>query len=114
MEQKKCTWTGGTDVLYTFDVFPYPTSFEEGQAGNYIYCKLIDGKYYPIYIGEGDLCDRCSDNHHKAKCIKAKNPTHIHVHINSNDRDRFFEETDLLAGYPNAYTPKGCNEKEGG
>jgi hypothetical protein len=33
---------------------------------------------------------------------------------NSVEADRLAEEQDLLAGYPQAYAPTGCNEKIGG
>jgi hypothetical protein len=70
--------------------------------------------WIPIYIGEGDLGDRVSENHHKSNCIKVRGATHVHVHLNPVESDRKVEETDLLANYLNAYMPIGCNEKEGG
>ncbi len=89
-------------------------SFERGQEGNYIYAKLVNGRWRPIYIGEGDLGDRIGDNHHKARCIKEKEATHVHVHLNVNKENLKAEESDLLASYSQAYEPTGCNDKVGG
>lgn len=83
--------------------------------GNYIYTKLnTENHWVPIYIGQGDLSDRISPNHHKAECIERKGATHVHVHANANESKRLSEERDLLARYTQAYAPKGCNEKKGG
>jgi hypothetical protein len=68
----------------------------------------------PIYIGEGRLADRCCDSHHKAKAIAAKGATHVHAHLNQTLGPRLWEERDLLANFPQAYAPTGCNEKVGG
>jgi hypothetical protein len=68
----------------------------------------------PIYVGEGDLADRVSDEHHQAACIRKKGATHVHAHVNKLQKNRTDEETDLLAHYTNAYKPNGCNDKEGG
>ncbi len=79
-----------------------------------MYTKIVNNKWIPIYIGEGDLQTRISDSHHKANCIKEKGATHVHVHLNANEQMRLNEEQDLLANFTNAYMPVGCNEKEGG
>jgi hypothetical protein len=91
-----------------------PTSFKENQAGNYIYSKKnSEGKWVPIYIGQGDLKDR-TENHHQAACIARKGATHIHVRLNPKKEERLEEEQDLLSNYTNAYVTNGCNEKGGG
>lgn len=68
----------------------------------------------PIYIGEGNLADRISNDHHQAACIKKKGATHVHEHLNPKEDDRTAEEADLLANYTNAYEPNGCNDRVGG
>lgn len=77
-------------------------SFIEGQDGNYIFAKIVDGNWRPIYIGEGDLGKRISQNHHKAECITSKGATHVHMHLNPVEKDRLKEEQDLLANYTQA------------
>ena len=92
-----------------------PASFNEDQYGNYIYTRRNnEDRWVPIYIGEGDLGDRVSDNHHKAKCIKSKGATHVHVHLTANKKAGQAEEADLLARFTNALMPHGCNEAPGG
>lgn len=113
-KEETCIWTGvnGTEFLYT--IFELPVSFNPEDLGNYIYTKTKNSHWTPIYIGEGKLCERCSDQHHKAEDIKSKGATHIHIHLNPNSRSRYLEEEYLLANYPEAYAPIGCNEREGG
>lgn len=110
-----CNWIGASGTNYTYYIHELPVSFEENNDGNYIYSKLNqENKWVPVYIGEGDLGDRVSDNHHQAACIKSKGATHVHVHSNESETARKFEESDLLGRYTNAYKPNGCNEKPGG
>ncbi len=112
---EKCTWVGDSGTEYSYFVHALPVNFDPNQSGNYIFSKKNDrGKWVPIYIGEGDLAERVNDNHHQAACIVRKGATHVHVHLNANKASRKAEEEDLLARYTNAYTPSGCNEKEGG
>ncbi len=114
-EHKKCSWTGASSTKYTYFIWELPADFNANQDGNYIFSKKNDkGLWVPIYIGEGDLADRVSDDHHQAACIKRKGATHVHVHLNTKEKDRIAEEADLLAHYTDAYTPNGCNVKEGG
>ena len=110
-----CDWIGASNTKYTYEVHELPVSFEKNTDGNYIYAKVSSqNKWVPIYIGQGDLGDRVSDDHHQAACIKSKGPTDVHVHLNAKEQERLDEESDLLDRYTNAYKPKGCNEKAGG
>jgi len=111
---KSCVWAGHSGKTYSYIVHKLPISFTENQDGNYIYCKLVENEWLPIYIGQGDLAGRISDNHHKAKCIANKGATHVHEHLNSKETDRLNEEKDILANYGQAFEPTGCNDKEGG
>ena len=114
-ENLTCKWNGKSGTLYTYHIHPLPVTFEAGQDGNYIYSKKNDeGKWVPIYIGQGDLASRVSDDHHQAACIERRGATHVHVRRNERENDRTDEEADLLARYTNAYKPTGCNEREGG
>jgi len=113
-EHPTCQWSGASGAQYTYYIWELPASFNKDQDGNYIYAKKnAEGKWVPIYIGQGDLKDRTED-HHQAACISRKGATHIHVHLNASEEDRLAEERDLLAHYTNAYQPAGCNEKQGG
>jgi len=114
-DRPKCTWTGRSGTGYEYVIHELPVNFSANQDGNYIFSKKNDeGRWVPIYIGQGDLADRISDDHHQAVCIKKKGATHVHEHLNTKEKERIAEEKDLLANYTNAYKPHGCNEKEGG
>ncbi len=114
-ELPKCTWKGQSGRGYNYFIYELSVNFDPNQDGNYIFSKKNDrGLWVPIYIGEGDLADRVSDDHHQADGIKRKGATHVHAHLNAREEDRLAEEEDLLANYTNAYRPYGCNEKVGG
>ena len=114
-DHSTCNWTGASGIEYTYYLWPLPADFSPDQNGNYIFSKKnAEGKWVPVYIGEGDLADRVTDSHHQVSCIQNKSATHVHVHLNDNDKARKAEEADLLARYTNACKPGGCNEKIGG
>jgi hypothetical protein len=114
-EHPTCIWTGASGAAYTYYIWQLPANFDPNQEGNYIFPKKnTEGRWVPIYIGEGDLAARVSDSHHQGACIKNKGATHAHVHLNGTEKARQAEEADLLARYTNAYKPNGCNEKLGG
>jgi len=75
---------------------------------------IVDGQWVPIYFGEGDLSVRSTKSHHQITCINSKGATHVHMHLNAAETARKAEEKDLLAAYPQAYSPTGCNVKLGG
>lgn len=109
------TWQGGSRRQYTFWVYQLPANLNSGQAGNYIFTKIVNGVWVPVYIGEGELSERTGlDIHHQRACLIQKGATHVHAHKNDVEQDRKAEETDLLAGNPDAYRPTGCNERLGG
>jgi len=107
-------WVGASGREYRYFVYALPYGFKGGQDGNYIFARQEpEGKWVPVYIGQGDLGDRVG-NHHRAECIRRKGATHVHARLNASEADRREEEGDLLAAHPEAYVPAGCNEKEGG
>lgn len=114
-DRQTVIWNGASGNQYTYWVYTLPTGLNTGQDGNYIYTKIVNDVWIPIYIGQGDLGDRTNiDNHHQSRCLKSKGATHVHAHVNAREADRKTEEGDLLAGHPSAYQPTGCNEKTGG
>ena len=110
-----CDWTGASGQQYEYEIWTLPAERDLKPDGNYIYARRNQGgRWVPIYIGEGNLAERASDSHHKARCIKQKGATHFHCGLNSTLAARRAEEQDLLARYRNAYQPNGCNERPGG
>jgi hypothetical protein len=112
--ENTCVWTGVSGKQYTYWWYTLPHSFKDGVFGNYIYAKIVSNEWVPIYIGEGDLGTRVGPSHHQADCIKRKGATHIHAHTQPDEAVRKAEEAGLLANYPQAYAPTGCNVKTGG
>ena len=114
-DHSTCTWTGASGKKYTYYIWPRNPDIKSGQMGNYIYAKKnANGYWVPVYIGQGDLSERCTKNHHRHQCINSKGATAVHLHTNGAERDRLTEERDLLANHSQAYVPTGCNVKEGG
>lgn len=114
-EPQQIQWIGESGKKYTYYVHSLPANLNEGQDGNYIFTKVENNSWKPIYIGEGDLGIRTNvNNHHQASCLKSKGATHVHVHLNGVEKERLAEEQDLLANYTQVYKPTGCNEKKGG
>ena len=110
MASEICNWRGRSGRVYQYVVHSLPVVLRAGQLGNYIYTAAqAHNRWVPIYIGQGDLGDRVSENHHRSMCIKLKGATHVHTHTNLLEEDRLVEERDLLGSYRNAYEPYGCN-----
>ena len=98
-----CTWTGKSGTTYTYDVYLMPKTFGDA-AGNYIFAKVVNNKWHPIYIGEssdlGDRLNNWSTDHHKADCIEEEGATYIHRRLNSGgEKARKAEEQDLIDNY---------------
>jgi len=106
-------WTGASQTKYGYWSKPLPFSCQSGVDGNYIFTKIVNNVWVPIYIGQGELNERVNDPTHYG-CATRKGATHVHVHTTASEQDRRKEEADLLAGHPNAYAPTGCNQKIGG
>ncbi len=106
-----CNWIGKSGKSYLYYVWSLPQTFNNDQNGNYIFAKLVNNLWIPIYIGQGDIGQRVSNYHHKYACILNKGATHVHVHLNSIQMYRESEETDLLGYYTNTFEPIGCNER---
>lgn len=113
MAKKTASWIGASGKEYVYLIYPIETDFDPDQDGNYIFTKMEDDEWVPVYIGEGDLQDRINDPEHRP-CALDRGATHLHVHLNPLEDDRTSEERDLLANHPEAYDPPGCNRKLGG
>src|SRR6266404_8952105 len=103
-------WIGVSGTKYTFAIYRRHPRIKGGQMGNYIYAKVVNNVWVPIYIGQGDLSVRCTKRHHQIECINSKGATHVHLKLTGDDDIRKSRERDLLTGHPNAYAPVGCNQ----
>ncbi len=113
MADPELYWPGASGKKYGYWVKSLPYSCNPNQDGNYIFAKVVDKTWVPVYIGQGDIDTRVNDDVHNP-CAVGKGATHVHVHTNAVEADRLAEEQDLLAAHPEAYKPKGCNDKKGG
>ena len=107
------SWRGASGRLYKFDIYPKATPFIHVE-GNYIFAKRSVLGWDAVYIGEGYLDERTSDQDHLA-CASRKGFTHFHTHINENEEKRKLEETDLIAGNDECLEENGgCNKTSDG
>lgn len=113
MPEPEIYWIGAQGKRYRYWSHRLPYRCDPGQDGNYILTKLRNNIWIPIYIGEGNLDERINDPTHY-NCAIGKGATHVHLHLNATEQARLAEESDLLAGHPDAYAPIGCNQKPGG
>ncbi len=67
-------WGGGSGKEYGFWIYNLLPSFscDPKVEGNYILCKLVNGVWHAIYIGEGKLHDRINDPEHTAIATSRK------------------------------------------
>jgi hypothetical protein len=106
------SWTSASEKQYAYFIYALPRIFATGQIGNYIFTKIFNHVWGPVYIGQGDLRERGDiDSHHRGYCLKQKGATHIHAHLNENEANRIVEKKDLPAGHPEAFEPDGCNQR---
>ena len=101
-------WRGLSGSSHTYHIKPLPWQPSEGQDGNYIFAKMVNGVWHAVYIGEGVLRQRYDAAHHEG-CVTERGATHYHVHMNSNKAARKQEESDLIAGNSECQWPNGCN-----
>jgi hypothetical protein len=113
MQVPTVAWPGCSGKNYTFEVYPISTKVSPGYEGNYIFAKQDGNKWLAVYIGEGVLKDRI-EHHLSENNVTKCGATHFHLKLNRDAKARFNDETDLLAGNPEAYSPTGCNVKKGG
>jgi len=87
---------GKSGTEYSFNNYLWPVKFQYGEAV-YLFTKLKEGLYYPIYVGiTNDLSSRFYD-HHKEDCIfKQNGATHLGILLESNEAKRKSIEKDIL------------------
>lgn len=105
------SWTGQSGTSYNYDVHALPWRPAAGQDGNYIFAKIVNNVWQPVYIGQGNLQERY-DAALGEGCVRSKGATHYHEHLNGLKTNRVNEEADLIAGHPNCKWPTGCNGKD--
>ena len=64
---------------YKYYIKKLPAKFDAHQIGNYLFAKLVKGKWVPIGIGEGDLYNAVSDVQKLETSLKREQPTFMYV-----------------------------------
>lgn len=98
-------WDGISGTTYPFRNYSlYDTEFNEVGCV-YIYTKIENNKWVPIYVGQTchlaqridehatDMCERSN------RCILKKNPTNIHVYRLEDEDTRKNVEIDIIRNY---------------
>jgi hypothetical protein len=111
MSTAEVYWNGASGKKYKYWLKQLPYYCDPEQNGNYIFAKIVDRVWIPIYIGQGDIGNGVNDETHYL-CAITRGATHVHVHTNHAEEERALEEQDLLMANPCAYAPTGCNKKD--
>jgi excinuclease UvrABC nuclease subunit len=110
MADNQLDWEGASGKKYAFYLHEIGTDYKD-EPGNYIFARLSNNTWVPIYIGETDsLKDRLYTNltsHHKYDCaVNMNGATHFFTRITSGgEQARLDIETDLV----HAFNPP-CND----
>ncbi len=90
------TASGSSGAQYSFEVYPWDTSFNAVGA---VYLVLRKGNpsFDLLYVGQTDDLSSRFDNHHKQPYFDRKGRTHIAVLVESSEARRLRIESDLIA-----------------
>ena len=98
-QTKNITLTGASKRTYSFQAFPWGTSFNPAGAVYAILKEAPIMHYSVLYIGQtGDLRERF-DGHHKQACFDRNGKTHIAAYPEPTESRRFNVEADLVRNY---------------
>lgn len=99
-------WYGPSRAAYDFTVYPIGTTQWNAVPGIYIFTKVVNGEWLPIYIGRcASFKERICSSHHKWLDVYLFGATHVHALVVHDEPTREWIEADLLGGFN---TP--CNE----
>lgn len=94
-----CVWSGISGKTYTYYIHQIGTQFI-AAPGNYVFAKVVNGRWAAVYVGETENLAERFDYHHAMPCIRANGATHIHAHVNHGGGPaRRDEETDIRRNY---------------
>lgn len=102
-------WKGRFPNKYKYYIYPLPCTFGPEQLGNYIFARVENKAWVPIFIGCGDL-HVAANFSSEANCARTKGATHFLAHVNGNSHKREQEMEELLKRYTECYKPNGCND----
>lgn len=102
-EVSPVTATGSSGAQYSFQVYPWGTSFKAVGA---VYLVLRQGNpsFDLLYVGQTDDLSARFDSHHKQPCFDRNRRTHIAVLVEPSEAKRLWIESDLIQKHQ-----PGCN-----
>lgn len=92
------TLQGASGKMYSFDIYPWGTSFKPLGA-IYTVLRKNPPNFQIQYVGQTDDLSTRFDNHHKQPCFDRNGKTHIAVHLESSEAARLAKESDMVAQY---------------
>jgi len=100
---KKITLIGESGTEYDFGIYPLNSKFKEAECV-YVYSKLEDGEWQPIYVGETEhlvqrLQEHATGEEKSDICIQNSGATHLLVRLLKPKSARTPVETDLRNNY---------------
>ena len=106
MTSETALWRGYSGKTYEYVVYGLNTTWND-IPGNYIFVRLVNGRWRPLYIGQtSSFQSRITTSHEKWPCAVEHGITHIHARTNDyGEEARLSEECDLI----NHYDPP-CNK----
>ena len=91
-------WPGKSGQEYGYWISSIGSSYRD-EPGNYIFAKLVNGYWKPVYIGQTNSLANRLNNHPKEQCAIQNGATHIHAHTTPNEQSRKSEEIDLIENF---------------
>ena len=92
-------WPGKSGKTYGYYYYTIGHKLQ-AKPGNYIFVKIVNNEWVPVYIGETEDLDQRIATHEKRECARRNGASHIHVHLAQGIRQmRLDEETDLRQNF---------------
>jgi hypothetical protein len=102
-------WHGGTGRAHDFFVFPLPCTLRPNLPGVYIFAKRDGQAWQAVFIGHDKDLRAAVEGGQRDACILRMGSSHVFVRDKeASEADRAALVRDLLAGNPEAVTPRGC------
>lgn len=96
MTQEIAQWNGQSGRVYQYEVLHLHGTPWNDAPGNYIFCKVEQGRWVAVYVGQTDSFSQRLPNHEVRYCASIHGATHIHAHVHVNAGARINEEKDLI------------------
>jgi len=92
--------SGVSGSKYSFNVYPYNTSFKAIGAVYYVSRRTENsegkGSHSKLYVGQTDNLSNRFSNHHKENCFMEHNANCISIYTEENKATRLAIESDLI------------------